>query len=428
FSIDIGAPEEGMLQTVSQVELDEPQKMREATQQLIATMGEIDQNGLKMKSELKPEEEEYAGHKADVLTMSYEIDDPSSPQGMIQQQTLNSMYGPEGMKTRTFYFKDRVLQVIGSQDLVNEAIDTYVGRTVIYKPSGSSKKETGTFKSEDNGSGGFSPPKPAPSNSPRRRRRDDRSAMFMLQDDGETLLVAQLGGGRDDDRKGRGLKIKSIPAEKESTEKENPESDSPDVPETPPIGNPEQSITVEKSFDFSKQFQFPADNGSQEIPKRSVSDAIKMARGKLSPKSNILLLVDLPTIIAKMLRRFPIVAAFGLPVSKFVKAAEEPSFTGMSLAAEGNAFRFRVSVPSEQLKGIGEIVSILKPMTERLQNGEGFTPPPPPPQARKQSSNESNPDEAESFDPAESNGTPPIKKEPPKPKEKRPDKRGKDRD
>jgi len=424
-SIDIGAPEEGMLQTVSQVELDDPKKMREATQQLMAAIGEIDQNGLKMKSEIKPEEEEYAGHKADVLTMTFEIDDPSSPQGMIQQQMMNSMYGPEGMKTRTFYFKDRVLQVMGSQDLVNEAIDTYVGRTVIYKSSGSSKKETETFKSEDTDSGGFSPPKSAPSNSPRRRRRDDSSAMFMLKDDGESLLVAQLGGGRDDDSKGRGLKIKSIPAEQETPATENPESDSSDAPETPPVGNPEQSITVEKSFDFSKQIQIPADNGPQEIPKRSVTDAIKMARGKLSPKSNVLLLIDLPTLIAKSLRRFPIVAAFGLQVSKFVKAAEEPSFTGISLAAEGNAFRFRVSVPSEQLKGIGEIVSILKPMSDRLRNGEGFTPPPPPPQALKKFSTEKNPGDADTFDPAESNGSTPEKTEP---KEKRPDPRGKDRD
>lgn len=382
LSMDVGSSTENLMQTVTQVELDDPQKMRELSHQLTATIGEIDQNGMKIKTELSPEAEEYDGHKADVVEVTFEVPDASSPQGMMQQQVLSSMYGPEGVKTRSLYFEDCLLQVMGSQDFVQEAVDSYLGRPISFKSSSSDNKEAKPSKEEgdSNEQNSETPSETLKGSGLKRRRDDDRRAMFMVDDKADTLLVAQ-GGKRDedDDRKGGGgFKIKLG-----STEEKPPVDEKSDKEEAPPAdAGPPSSIPSDpgETPGGSIQFQIPAFDASAlpQVPKRSVTEAIKTARGRLTPKANLLVLVDFPTLIAKLISRFPIVAAFGLPVGEIVKAAEEPSFTGMSLATEGNAFRFRVFIPPTQLKGIGEIVSAVKPLSERFQNGEGFSPPPPP--------------------------------------------------
>lgn len=437
LSADIGAPGEAASQTVTQLELDDPARYREITPRLLEALGGIETNGIKLKHEFQTEAEEYGDYKADVFSMSYESTEPANPQSLMQLQAFNSIYGPDGMKTRTFYFEDRILQVVGSDDLVGLALDSYLGRPISRKPSANDKRQSN--KPRDNAESSVGPLFSELLSSLSRRR--DSHAMFMIEDEPQGLLIAQSGR-----RKGRegGLKL-NIPLENQKSPPaqtpDKPASNPPDPAEgaptegTPAKGTPPDPGSPANSTPATFGSAPPVDNGPQELPPRDVANALKIARGRLSPKSNLLLLIDLPALIAKNLRRFPIVAAMGIPVSKFVKAAQEPSFTGISLAADGNAFRFRVSVPTAQLNGINNVVAVVRPMLENLQSGKPPVDLPPPtltPAAETPANQPGTPDPAETTTktpppPAIPSTPPPSKKPDEETKQRRLKEKGKER-
>lgn len=423
------------MQMVSLVNTSDSSKWKSVLQKTMGAMPELVQNGLKIRYEFKPEEEEFGGHKADVLSMIYEVEDPASPQGMIQQQVLSAMYGPEGMKTRTFYLEEQVLYVAGSNFMAEDAMNAYLGRPKAVRKSAAN--EEGEEK-EAGGGGGFSDSeekssgkettkkestKEGEENAPvrpllKKRSKDERRGMFMLEDE-PVVLAAQLGRkkGKDGEEKDGGLKFKVLPQGGTPAAKEAPKSETapaaptaeggtaatpeekPAVEETP--GTEVPTVSPASGFPPTGFSGFPADTGPQELPPRDVTEAMKQARARLSPKSNVIVFVDLPAILAKTMRRIPFLASFGVPVSKFVAAAETPSFTGASLAADGNAMRFRVSVTPEQMKGIGTIITNVSPILVRLQSGQPLNELPPETTESSPSGGESAPPSVSETDPAE---------------------------
>jgi hypothetical protein len=99
---------------------------------------------------------------------------------------------------------------------------------------------------------------------------------------------------------------------------------------------------------------------------KKVSDAAKspvqQTRGKLAPKSNLLVLWDLPGTLAKIMSI--VVESQTVPIPVDPDAVKElqskPSYFGLSAAAEPQALRVKTVVPVEQMQGVAKIVKFLR--------------------------------------------------------------------
>ncbi len=113
MSFGLGSPKDGAIRFASITEVDQPQKVRELTKSSGDLMGQQKVGGLTIKTTHEPAAETYGDLKADITRVKYEVDPQQQGAMQIQSTIYNILYGPDGMTTRTFYLKDRVLQTVG---------------------------------------------------------------------------------------------------------------------------------------------------------------------------------------------------------------------------------------------------------------------------------------------------------------------------
>ncbi|MFM8285115.1 MAG: hypothetical protein ACKOGA_00120 [Planctomycetaceae bacterium] len=112
-SLALGDLVNGLVKTVTVTEISDPMKMRDVTRRQLGSLNTVDLgNGLKQKYSLKPGAETLGGVATDVMQVEMQID-PNDPQGAMVAQAMGTLYGPEGMVTRSAYLKERMVQTAG---------------------------------------------------------------------------------------------------------------------------------------------------------------------------------------------------------------------------------------------------------------------------------------------------------------------------
>ncbi|MFO1023275.1 MAG: hypothetical protein U0903_21685 [Planctomycetales bacterium] len=291
MSFNSGKEEEGMMQSVSLLEVDNVQRMRELSRKASGQMKTFQQGGMKGTIDFKPDAEKYGLFSADVQTTQMEIE-KSAPMAEAQKQMWEKMYGTNGMSVRTFYLKNYVMQVIGGKDLAAAAVLAYEGKVPSVK-------------------------KPvAKPGTPVTAKKNGRNTSE---------------GSRDGEvRKAKGA------AEAPADGKDEPEEPKADADDTPAV--------------------------------RIGTTALRQTRGRLSAKANVILLVDLPVFVGKAMTSLaesgPVGGMIPEPLKELGGDDAKPSFTGISLAAEDNAIRFKLILPMEQLQELGKASSMFMPSPE----------------------------------------------------------------
>ncbi|MBS0264987.1 MAG: hypothetical protein JSS02_23845 [Planctomycetes bacterium] len=110
----LGDPDTGAVRTVSITEVDNPQKMRDASQKMMKASEKVASQGVKQTFDLKKDAEKFGKNSADVVTVKMdmsEMPDPTAAQ--MSERVMAGLFGPDGMVTRVVYLKDRVVQTMG---------------------------------------------------------------------------------------------------------------------------------------------------------------------------------------------------------------------------------------------------------------------------------------------------------------------------
>ncbi len=111
-AFSLGSPEDGIVRSVSIAELSPTDKYKELNRKMAASMETVKNQFVEQTSKLEADAESFGAAKADVLTLTMKFDESVDQGGMIQQ-VLGALFGPEGLKTRTVYQTDKVIQSMG---------------------------------------------------------------------------------------------------------------------------------------------------------------------------------------------------------------------------------------------------------------------------------------------------------------------------
>jgi hypothetical protein len=109
----LGDIDGGAVRSVTVTEVDNPAKMRELSQKISKAAGNIESEGIKQSTTVKPDAEKYGKNSADVVTVKTEIDNPQNPLAGMMERVNTVLYGPDGMVSRYVYLKDKVVQSLG---------------------------------------------------------------------------------------------------------------------------------------------------------------------------------------------------------------------------------------------------------------------------------------------------------------------------
>jgi hypothetical protein len=122
----LGSVEEGALRSVTVTEVSEPAKVRDLSRKLFKAMGAQETGGLKQTYEIKPDAEKHGQNVADLVTVKTELGDTGDPAAAeTMGRLMKTMYGPEGMVTRSVYLKDKVVQTAGGgKGALDQALST----------------------------------------------------------------------------------------------------------------------------------------------------------------------------------------------------------------------------------------------------------------------------------------------------------------
>lgn len=113
----------GVMRSFSIIDVEDPKAFRKLSQEGAGLVTNYNAGGMKAKTTFEPEGETYGDLKADITRVKYEFDQQANPlQAQIQNQIMDVMYGPEGMVTRAFYFKDRTAQSMGGDKKTAQAL------------------------------------------------------------------------------------------------------------------------------------------------------------------------------------------------------------------------------------------------------------------------------------------------------------------
>jgi hypothetical protein len=103
---------------------------------------------------------------------------------------------------------------------------------------------------------------------------------------------------------------------------------------------------------------------AQEQKTSSTKPAFQQARGKLTAKSNLVFLLDLPNTIAKIVEVVVQAQILGpvLPIDadQVKELQSKPSYFGLSAGTEAQALRVKTVIPIEQMQGIAKIVMFVQ--------------------------------------------------------------------
>lgn len=86
--------------------------LRKIMRKMNTVLSDIDLNGVKQTSKVDEDAETYGDYKADVITITQEVNEALDPTGM-QKKMRAAMFGEEGMTTRTLYMEDQYLTSMG---------------------------------------------------------------------------------------------------------------------------------------------------------------------------------------------------------------------------------------------------------------------------------------------------------------------------
>jgi len=108
----------------------------------------------------------------------------------------------------------------------------------------------------------------------------------------------------------------------------------------------------------------------EKPPEGSKSPPPQQARARLGAKANLVILLDLPNLIAKAASIMVESGQLPLPIDPDdVKALQgKPSFLGLGAATEPQGLRVKTQVPLEQMQGVAKIVDYM----QRLFQGAGL--------------------------------------------------------
>jgi hypothetical protein len=109
----LGDIDGGAVRSVTVTEVDNPAKMRELSQKITKVAGNIESDGIKQTTTIKPDAEKYGKNSADVVTVKTDIDNPQNPLAGMMERVNTVLYGPDGMVSRYVYLKDKVVQSLG---------------------------------------------------------------------------------------------------------------------------------------------------------------------------------------------------------------------------------------------------------------------------------------------------------------------------
>lgn len=112
-SFSLGNLEQGAIRGVTITEVSEPAKMRDLTQKMFKAMSKVQAGAVKQTYNYKADAEKFGRNSADVVTVTTEATEANDPSIEMVNRMMKSMYGPEGMTTRTVYLRDRVVQTVG---------------------------------------------------------------------------------------------------------------------------------------------------------------------------------------------------------------------------------------------------------------------------------------------------------------------------
>jgi hypothetical protein len=100
----------------------------------------------------------------------------------------------------------------------------------------------------------------------------------------------------------------------------------------------------------------------EKKPSDTAKSPTQQTRTKLAPKSNLLVLWDIPGTVAKIMAMVVESQTVPLPIDPdAVKDLQtKPSYFGLSAAGEPQGLRVKTVVPVEQMQGIAKIVKFFK--------------------------------------------------------------------
>jgi hypothetical protein len=100
----------------------------------------------------------------------------------------------------------------------------------------------------------------------------------------------------------------------------------------------------------------------EKKPSDTAKSPTQQTRAKLAPKSNLLVLWDIPGTVAKIMAMVVESQTVPLPIDPdAVKELQtKPSYFGLSAAAEPQGLRVKTIVPVEQMQGIAKIVKFFR--------------------------------------------------------------------
>ena len=104
----------------------------------------------------------------------------------------------------------------------------------------------------------------------------------------------------------------------------------------------------------------------------AANEAVAKTRKQLVPKSNLLVLVDLPGLVASALQKVADSgqSPFPLPPALLDSVKSEPSYMGFAIAAEPQALRLKAVIPAEQVKGVTKLVQIGMQTAAQIQKAQ----------------------------------------------------------
>lgn len=111
-SLSLGAPESGMIRSVSITEVNPAATYKELARKVAAEMGTVEANGIKQTTKIEADAETYGSTKADIVTVTMEADE-GNPQAAMAQQMISMIFGPAGMQSRVAYLSDKVVTSFG---------------------------------------------------------------------------------------------------------------------------------------------------------------------------------------------------------------------------------------------------------------------------------------------------------------------------
>lgn len=129
-SMNVGDAKTGLVQVAGIAEAKPAAKYREYMRGTLEAMNDIELPGMTQKSSVAKDAESYGDLKADVVTITQEID-PDQPGAAMQMQMQQALFGTEGIQSRIVYLDDEYLTIMGGgQPAAKDFIENYqAGRT-----------------------------------------------------------------------------------------------------------------------------------------------------------------------------------------------------------------------------------------------------------------------------------------------------------